>query len=75
MLLSSLGSKGDCILGGRTRKLSFGQYDNDVPVQSLHAKCGWAKSDAVIHPESPGPVVSGGETKKVSKNYSRFFFF
>lgn len=70
MLVASLGSQGDFVLGGQSRKLSFGQYDNDVPAPPLYAKCGWAKSAAVDHPESPGPVASGGETKEVSKNYS-----
>ncbi|XP_048367758.1 tensin-3 isoform X3 [Sphaerodactylus townsendi] len=58
------GSPGDCVLGGRSRKLSFGQYDNDLPTQSLYAKCGWGKSSAIDHPESPRPVVPGGEAKE-----------
>ncbi|XP_077159306.1 tensin-3 isoform X3 [Paroedura picta] len=59
------GSQGDCVLGGRSRKLSFGQYDNDVPAQPLYAKCRWVKPGAFDHPESPGPVAPGGETKEV----------
>uniref|UniRef100_A0ACB8FV49 Uncharacterized protein n=1 Tax=Sphaerodactylus townsendi TaxID=933632 RepID=A0ACB8FV49_9SAUR len=64
VLLESTGSPGDCVLGGRSRKLSFGQYDNDLPTQSLYAKCGWGKSSAIDHPESPRPVVPGGEAKE-----------
>nr|XP_056712969.1 tensin-3 [Euleptes europaea] len=63
--LPQQGDPGDCILGGRSRKLSFGQYDNDVPAQPLYTKCGWGKSAAVDHPESPGPVVPGEEAKEV----------
>ncbi|XP_054847031.1 tensin-3 [Eublepharis macularius] len=63
--LPQQGSRGDCITGGRSRKLSFGQYDNDIPAQPSYTKCRWAKSAASDHPESPGPLVAGGETKEI----------
>ncbi|XP_062986654.1 tensin-3 isoform X2 [Elgaria multicarinata webbii] len=63
--LSQQGSQEDDILGGRSRKLSLGQYDNDVPAQASYAKCGWTKSPAIDHLESPGSFVPGGETKEV----------
>ncbi|NXI45017.1 TENS3 protein, partial [Galbula dea] len=50
--------------GGRIRKLSVGQYDNDVPGQPY--RFGWMKSpatDQAVNPESPSPV---GKTKEMA---------
>ncbi|NWX71985.1 TENS3 protein, partial [Alca torda] len=52
--------------GGRIRKLSVGQYDNNVPGQPLYNRCGWMKSptaDQAVNPGSPIPV---GETKEMA---------
>ncbi|NXN50917.1 TENS3 protein, partial [Rynchops niger] len=52
--------------GGRIRKLSVGQYDNNVPGQPLYNRCGWMKSptaDQTVNPGSPIPV---GETKEMA---------
>ncbi|XP_054049518.1 tensin-3 isoform X6 [Rissa tridactyla] len=52
--------------GGRIRKLSVGQYDNNVPGQPLYNRCGWMKSptaDQAVNPGSPVPV---GETKEMA---------
>ncbi|XP_071592327.1 tensin-3 [Heliangelus exortis] len=35
--------------GGRIRKLSIGQYDNDVPGQPPFNRCAWMKSPATDH--------------------------
>lgn len=60
----------DDATGKRLRKLSVGQYDNDIPGESSYNRCGWMKSashQAVI-PRSP---VAGGKTKEV--NNQEFF--
>ncbi|NXV24058.1 TENS3 protein, partial [Cepphus grylle] len=54
------------VTGGRIRKLSVGQYDNNVPGQPLYNRCGWMKSptaDQAVNPGSPIPV---GETKEMA---------
>ncbi|XP_048195349.1 tensin-3 isoform X3 [Perognathus longimembris pacificus] len=38
------GLSGDEPLGGRLRKLSLGQYDNDTACQLSFSKCGWGKA-------------------------------
>ncbi|NXX88831.1 TENS3 protein, partial [Centropus bengalensis] len=52
--------------GGRIRKLSVGQYDNDVPGQPLYNRCGWMKSPATEQAVNPGLPFPGGETKKMT---------
>ncbi|NXQ34875.1 TENS3 protein, partial [Alaudala cheleensis] len=54
----------DDATGQRLRKLSVGQYDNDVPREPSYSRCGWMKSathQAVI----PGSLVAGGKTKEM----------
>ncbi|XP_044309547.1 tensin-3 isoform X3 [Varanus komodoensis] len=63
--LPQQGSQEDGLLGGRSRKLSLGQYDNDVLAQPLYTKCGRTKSVATDHLESPGSFVPGRETKEM----------
>ncbi|XP_071285975.1 tensin-3 isoform X5 [Agelaius tricolor] len=58
------GMQDDDATGKRLRKLSVGQYDNDIPWESSYNRCGWMKSashQAVI-PRSP---VAGGKTKEM----------
>lgn len=62
------GSQGDGVVGGQSRKLSLGQYDNDVPAQTLYTKSGWKKSTSADNPENLVSLVPGGETKEVSNN-------
>uniref|UniRef100_A0A8D0BXD6 Tensin 3 n=1 Tax=Salvator merianae TaxID=96440 RepID=A0A8D0BXD6_SALMN len=57
--LSQQASQEDNVTCGRSRKLSLGQYDNDV----LHTKCGWT---AVDYAESPGSAVPRREIKEKS---------
>lgn len=40
----SPGRQGDDPIGGRLRKLSIGQYDNDAASQVTFSKCGWGKA-------------------------------
>ncbi|XP_066487515.1 tensin-3 isoform X2 [Tiliqua scincoides] len=61
----ALGSQVDGVLGGQSRKLSLGQYDNDVPAQPLYTKCGWKKSPAADNPDNLVSLVPGGETKEM----------
>lgn len=58
--------QGDDATGKRLRKLSVGQYDNDVPGEPSYNRCAWMKSpthQAVI----PGSLAAGGKTKEVIK--------
>ncbi|XP_053117977.1 tensin-3 isoform X3 [Hemicordylus capensis] len=59
------GSQEDGVLGGRSRKFSLGQYDNDIPTQPLYTKSGWKTPSAIEQPESPGLVVPGRDTKEM----------
>ncbi|KAM8811483.1 tensin-3 [Eudromia elegans] len=49
--------------GGRIRKLSVGQYDNDVPGQPMYTRCEWMKSPAADQAVNPGSLIAVGETK------------
>ncbi|XP_025889490.1 tensin-3 isoform X2 [Nothoprocta perdicaria] len=51
---------------GRIRKLSVGQYDNDVPGQPVFTRCGWMKSPAADHVVNPGSLIAVGETKEMA---------
>ncbi|NXL02835.1 TENS3 protein, partial [Mesembrinibis cayennensis] len=62
-LFSATGTQDDDATGGRIRKLSVGQYDNDVPGQPSYNRCGWMKSPAPDQTVNPG---SPGETKEMS---------
>lgn len=68
LLCAALGSQVDGVLGRQNRKLSLGQYDNDVPTQPLYTKCGWKKPAAADDSEHLVSLVSVGETKEVRKN-------
>ncbi|KAM6104192.1 tensin-3 isoform 3-T3 [Theristicus caerulescens] len=59
---NATGTQDDDATGGRIRKLSVGQYDNDVPGQPLYNRCGWMKSPAPDQTVNPG---SPGETKEM----------
>ncbi|CAM4594713.1 unnamed protein product [Lepidochelys kempii] len=63
--LSWHGSPGD-ESGGRIRKLSLGQYDNDVPGQPPYTRCGWMKTTAIDQAVNPGSRIAVGETKEMS---------
>ncbi|NXE53411.1 TENS3 protein, partial [Casuarius casuarius] len=52
--------------GGRIRKLSVGQYDNDVPGQPTYTRCGWMKSPAGDQAVNPGSLIAVGETKEMA---------
>ncbi|XP_068008702.1 tensin-3 isoform X4 [Melanerpes formicivorus] len=51
---------------GRIRKLSVGQYDNDVPGQPLYNRLGWMKSPAADQAVNPGSPVPVGKTKEMA---------
>ncbi|XP_068252100.1 tensin-3 isoform X5 [Nyctibius grandis] len=59
------GPQDDSATGGRIRKLSVGQYDNDVPGQPSYTRCGWMKSPATDQAVNPGSPVPVGETKEM----------
>ncbi|NWU90993.1 TENS3 protein, partial [Upupa epops] len=62
----AIGTQDDSPAGGRIRKLSVGQYDNDVPGQQSYNRFGWMKSpvtDLVVNPASRIPL---GETKEMA---------
>ncbi|EMP34345.1 Tensin-3 [Chelonia mydas] len=63
--LSRHGSPGD-ESGGRIRKLSLGQYDNDVPGQPPYTRCGWMTTTAIDQAVNPGSRIAVGETKEMS---------
>ncbi|XP_067147289.1 tensin-3 isoform X4 [Apteryx mantelli] len=52
--------------GGRIRKLSVGQYDNDVPGQPTYTRCGWMKSPTADQAVNPGSLIAVGETKEMA---------
>ncbi|XP_062425594.1 tensin-3 isoform X1 [Rhea pennata] len=56
----------DATSGGRIRKLSVGQYDNDVPGQTTYTRCGWMKSAAADQTVNPGSLIAVGETKEMA---------
>uniref|UniRef100_A0A8C3R7I0 Tensin 3 n=1 Tax=Cyanoderma ruficeps TaxID=181631 RepID=A0A8C3R7I0_9PASS len=55
----------DDATGERLRKLSVGQYDNDVPGEPSYNRCGWMKSPATHQAVIPGSQVAGGKTKEM----------
>ncbi|XP_071409520.1 tensin-3 isoform X2 [Pithys albifrons albifrons] len=59
------GMQDDGAPGKRIRKLSVGQYDNDVPGQPLCNRCGWVTSPAADQAVIPGSPVAVGETKEM----------
>lgn len=59
-----IGSSGDDPIGGRLRKLSIGQYDNDAASQVTFSKCGWGKAGVDPAP-SLGSFSSPADIKEV----------
>ncbi|XP_012888430.1 PREDICTED: tensin-3 isoform X1 [Dipodomys ordii] len=57
------GSSSDEPLGGRLRKLSLGQYDNEAACQLSFSKCGWGKA-AVDPAPSMTPFPSPADMKE-----------
>ncbi|XP_035958598.2 tensin-3 isoform X2 [Halichoerus grypus] len=58
------GSSGDEPLGGRFRKLSLGQYDNDAGGQPAFSKCGWAKTPGADQAAGLAPFLSPADAKE-----------
>lgn len=59
------GSPGDEPLGGRFRKLSVGQYDNEAGGQPAFSKCGWGKTTSADQAASLAPFLSPADAKEV----------
>uniref|UniRef100_A0A8C2V1X1 Tensin 3 n=2 Tax=Chinchilla lanigera TaxID=34839 RepID=A0A8C2V1X1_CHILA len=57
------GPSSDEHLGGRLRKMSLGQYDNDAGSQLPFSTCAWAKAGVDAAP-SPAPFPSPGDIKE-----------
>lgn len=70
-LFSAPGTQDDGATGRRMRKLSVGQYDNDVPGQPSYTRCGWMKSPATDQAVNPGSPIPLRETNEV--NHEEFF--
>ncbi|XP_050826749.1 tensin-3 isoform X5 [Serinus canaria] len=60
------GMQDDDATGKRLRKLSVGQYDNDIPGESSYNRCGWMKSPANHQAVIPRSPIAGGKTKEMS---------
>ncbi|XP_049497166.1 tensin-3 isoform X1 [Panthera uncia] len=58
------GSPGDEPPGGRFRKLSLGQYDNDGAGQPAFPKCGWGKTLGAEQAVSLAPFLSPADAKE-----------
>ncbi|XP_072454220.1 tensin-3 isoform X6 [Notamacropus eugenii] len=56
--------EGDDPSGGRIRKLSLGQYDNDNPGQPSFTGCGWVKATNMDPVPALGSFITSGETKE-----------
>ncbi|KFW78290.1 Tensin-3 [Manacus vitellinus] len=59
------GMRDDGATGKRMRKLSVGQYDNDVPGQPSCNRCGWMTSPATDEALILGSPIALGETKEM----------
>ncbi|XP_057361324.1 tensin-3 isoform X2 [Manis pentadactyla] len=60
------GSPGDEPLGGRFRKLSVGQYDNEAGGQPAFSKCGWGKTTSADQAASLAPFLSPADAKEIA---------
>ncbi|XP_042637372.1 tensin-3 [Orycteropus afer afer] len=58
------GRQGDDPLGGRLRKLSLGQYDNDAGGQSSFPKCSWGKTTTMDQDPSLKSFLASVDTKE-----------
>ncbi|XP_059790277.1 tensin-3 isoform X1 [Balaenoptera ricei] len=56
--------QGDEPLGGRFRKLSLEQYDNDAGQQAAFSKCGWGKTTSAEQAPSLAPFLSSDSAKE-----------
>uniref|UniRef100_A0A672TSD6 Tensin 3 n=1 Tax=Strigops habroptila TaxID=2489341 RepID=A0A672TSD6_STRHB len=56
----------DGATGRRIRKLSVGQYDNDVPGQPSYTRCGWMKSPATDQAVNAGSPIPLGESNEMA---------
>ncbi|XP_054551677.1 tensin-3 isoform X2 [Talpa occidentalis] len=59
------GNLGDDPLGGRLRKLSLGQYDNNSGEQPAFSKYGWGKTTSVDQTPSRPSFLSPADAKEV----------
>ncbi|XP_037693144.1 tensin-3 isoform X2 [Choloepus didactylus] len=53
-------------LGGRLRKLSLGQYDNDAGGQPPFSKCGWGKTTHVDQAPHLSSFLTSADTKETA---------
>ncbi|KQK80839.1 tensin-3 [Amazona aestiva] len=60
------GTQDDNATGRRMRKLSVGQYDNDVAGQPSYTRCGWMKSPATDQAVNTGSPIPSGETNEMA---------
>ncbi|XP_039098893.1 tensin-3 isoform X3 [Hyaena hyaena] len=60
------GSPGEKPLGGRFRKLSLGQYDNEGAGQPAFPKCGWGKTPGAEQAASLSPFLSPPDAKETA---------
>nr|XP_058929538.1 tensin-3 isoform X5 [Kogia breviceps] len=56
--------QGDEPLGGRFRKLSLEQYDNDAGGQPAFSRCGWGKTTSAEQAPSLAPFLSSDNAKE-----------
>ncbi|XP_025778818.1 tensin-3 [Puma concolor] len=63
-VVNSESSPGDEPPGGRFRKLSLGQYDNDGAGQPAFPKCGWGKTPGAEQAVSLAPFLSPADAKE-----------
>lgn len=59
------GSSGDEPLGGKFRKLSLGQYDNDAGGQPAFSRCGWGKTPSADQATGLASFLSPTDAKEV----------
>uniref|UniRef100_A0A2K6S207 Tensin-1 n=1 Tax=Saimiri boliviensis boliviensis TaxID=39432 RepID=A0A2K6S207_SAIBB len=63
------GSSADQPLGGRLRKLSLGQYDNDAGGQLAFSKCAWGKAGVDHAPNLPPFPSPAGVKETMTPGY------
>ncbi|NXJ67948.1 TENS3 protein, partial [Rostratula benghalensis] len=65
-LFSGTGTHDSDATGGRIRKLSVGQYDNNISGQPSYSRCGWMMSPAPDQTVNPGSLIPVGTTKEMA---------
>ncbi|NWW49867.1 TENS3 protein, partial [Pedionomus torquatus] len=65
-LISGTGTQDIDAPMGKIRKLSVGQYDNNISGQPLYNRCGWMMSPAADQTVDRGSLIPIGETKEMS---------